>query len=121
MQSKSPGLPGDFCFRVVKGPDTGRTYPLAEETRVGRDPKADVFIGNITVARWQCILVWDGDKGCHFIDQAWFRPVFINDRQIGENERVPLQAADRIRIADTTFVYAPLTAASNCHRPVDRK
>jgi pSer/pThr/pTyr-binding forkhead associated (FHA) protein len=80
-------------------------YPLTTETRIGRDPNADVFIGYFLVARWQCILVWDEDMCCHFIDRGWFRPVFVNDRRVGEQERVPLQIGDRITIADITLVY----------------
>jgi len=105
MECQPHSLPTDYRLNVVGGPDGGKMYPLAAETRVGRDPHADVFIGNGLVARWQCVLVWEEETCRHFLDRGWFRPVFINGRQVGEKQSVALQAGDRITIADSTFVY----------------
>jgi hypothetical protein len=110
--SQSANSPTDCFVRAVSGPHAGRSYVLAAETRIGRDPHANVFVGHDMVARWQCILVWDERRQTHFIDRGWFRPVFINDKQVTKEERVALQAGDRIRIEDTTLVYEHL-------RPVD--
>lgn len=105
MQSPSQNVPTVYRLRIVAGPATGTIYPLTATTRIGRDPNADVFVGNPQIARCQCVLVWSDDQGCHLVDQGWFRPVFVNERQIDNEERVPLQPGDRIRVASTSFIY----------------
>lgn len=105
MESRSDNSPTDHCLRAVDGPNAGKLYPLAAETRVGRDPHADVFVGHGMVPRWQCVLVWEEETCRHFLDRGWFRRVFVNGRRVGKKQRVALQTGDRITIADTTFVY----------------
>jgi hypothetical protein len=82
---------------------------LSNETRIGRDPHADVFLGHAFVGRWRCFLIWDEGTRRHIIDRGWIRPVFVNDKEISREERVALQTGDRIAIVDTTFVYEHLT------------
>jgi pSer/pThr/pTyr-binding forkhead associated (FHA) protein len=107
-----PSTPDDFCIRVVGGTDAGQVYQLAARTVVGRDRKlVDVFIDSLLMARRHFVLVWDEDACRHFVDDAWHRPqapVFVNDRPIGKEERVPLKTGDRLRVGDTTLVYEHL-------------
>ena len=113
MESQFPTTPGDFCLRVLDGPDVGKVYQLAGRTVVGRHPQeADVFMGSPLIARRHFILLWDEDSCRHFIDNGWLRPqvpVYVNDRPIGEGERIPLTTEDLIRVAETTFVYEQLS------------
>ena len=108
MESQNLDLPTNYRLRATSGPEDGRCYVLGEETRVGRDPHADVLMEAPSVGRWICILIWDESTHRHRIDQGWYRPVFVNGKQIAKGERVALQVGDQITIATTTFVYKRL-------------
>ena len=77
---------------------------------MGRHPESDIFVGHPCVARTQCFLIWDENQGGHFVDCAWFRPVFVNGRKVQNQERLPVQLGDRISVETTTFVYELLSA-----------
>jgi len=51
----------DIFLQVVKGPQIGERFFLeGERIIIGRDPKAQLFLGDITVSREHAVILRDG-------------------------------------------------------------
>ena len=94
-----------FQLRAIAGPETGKVYPLTQRVSVGRHPDSDILITDSTVARIQCVLLWDEVELRHGVDRGWYRPVFVSESQVKEGECILLSPGDELRIAETVFVY----------------
>ncbi|KAA5534193.1 FHA domain-containing protein [Roseiconus nitratireducens] len=92
--------PKDFCLRVISAPRIpfGTSYVLSDKTTIGRYVGSDVLVDELSIARYQCILVWDRAVGRHFVDEGWHRPVFVNGKLIRFEQRVTLEAGDLIGV-----------------------
>ncbi|HAM16508.1 MAG TPA: FHA domain-containing protein [Eggerthellaceae bacterium] len=91
-----------FDFRVVRGPQTGVTISLHEGVlSVGRDPKCDIFLNDMTVSRKHA-QIDVSKKGCIIRDMKSFNGVWVNDRM---EDTCLLQTGDIVQIGAFCLVY----------------
>ena len=80
---------------VERGPQTGRTYPLAEgATQVGRDLRSSILLDDITVSRRHCRLMVDGNK-VTVEDEGSTNGTYVNGVRM---EVSPLHPGDRLMV-----------------------
>lgn len=84
----------------------GRTYPLAGETRIGRDATVcTVHLADSNVSRQHALVTKDaGGRGWRIRRLSATNPLHVNGAVV---EEVLLTAGDQIQIASTTFVIEP--------------
>ena len=87
---------------VVKGRNVGEILRLnGDEVTLGRDPKSDIFLDDITVSREHAKI--DIDKEIAVIkDVGSLNGTYINNEAIEESR---LKSKDEIRIGKFKFVY----------------
>ena len=91
-----------YDLRIVRGPQTGIDIDLKQgELSVGRDPKCDVFLNDMTVSRLHASIDVKPD-GCVIRDENSFNGVWVNNRAI---EACSLQPGDVIQIGAFCLVY----------------
>ena len=91
-----------FDMRVIRGPQTGVDIDLKEGSlSVGRDPKCDVFLNDMTVSRIHATIEVTGE-GCVIRDENSFNGVWVNDRTI---EACALKPGDVIQIGAFCLIY----------------
>lgn len=91
-----------YELRVIRGPQTGIDIALEEGTlSVGRDPKCDIFLNDMTVSRTHAEIEV-GPKGCIIRDKNSFNGVWVNDRM---EDTCLLQPGDVVQIGAFCLVY----------------
>ena len=91
-----------YELKVVRGPQTGIDIALHEGTlSLGRDPRCDVFLNDMTVSRMHAVLEVR-DDGCLLSDNNSFNGVWVNDRSI---ETCLLKPGDLIQIGAFCLQY----------------
>lgn len=91
-----------FDLKVVRGPQTGIEISLHEGTMtLGRDPRCDVFLNDMTVSRVHAEIEVKGD-GCILRDNNSFNGVWVNDRSV---ETCLLKSGDLIQIGAFCLLY----------------
>ena len=89
-------------LKVVRGPQTGIEITLSEGTlSLGRDPRCDVFLNDMTVSRNHAELEVKPD-GCILRDNNSFNGVWVNDRSV---ETCLLKSGDLIQIGAFCLMY----------------
>ena len=89
-------------LRVVRGPQTGMNISLEGGTfTMGRDPKCDIFLNDMTVSRNHALIETD-EKGCVIRDQNSFNGVWVNDRNV---DACFLKSGDIIQLGAFCLVY----------------
>ncbi len=91
-----------YDLRIVRGPQTGVDIDLKQgDLSVGRDPKCDIFLNDMTVSRLHATISVKPD-GCTISDENSFNGVWVNNRAI---ETCALQPGDVIQIGAFCVVY----------------
>ena len=95
---------GTPALQIVSGPYTGETFPLGEgEVSLGRDPKCDVFLSNMTVSRHHATIHIDGEKA-RIVDEGSLNGTWVDGQVVDE---APLAAGTHVQIGtfDMVFLY----------------
>jgi DNA segregation ATPase FtsK/SpoIIIE, S-DNA-T family len=95
---------------VVQGPDTGRTFPLAPQSVIGRDPTAAVSLNDEEVSRRHAI-VSVGEGEISIEDLGSSNGTFVDDTQV--DGETPLQLGARIRVGKTLMELRARQAAGD--------
>lgn len=91
-----------FDLKVVRGPQTGIDIVLHEgKLSVGRDPRCDIFLNDMTVSRNHAEIEVLAD-GCILRDNNSFNGVWVNDRSV---EACLLKSGDLIQIGAFCLMY----------------
>lgn len=91
-----------FELRVVRGPQTGIDIPLHAGTlSMGRDPRCDVFLNDMTVSRAHATLEV-GAGGCVLRDTNSYNGVWVNNRPV---DTCLLKSGDTIQIGAFCLLY----------------
>ena len=89
-------------LKVVRGSQTGIEITLSEGTMtLGRDPRCDIFLNDMTVSRKHAELQVKTDS-CILRDKNSFNGVWVNDRAI---ETCLLKPGDLIQIGAFSLQY----------------
>ena len=89
-------------LRVIRGPQTGMQISLNEGImKLGRDPKCDIFLNDMTVSRSHATIEVTG-SGCVIRDSNSFNGVWVNDRNVNT---CLLKIGDVIQIGAFCLVY----------------
>ena len=96
------------AFRVVSGPDAGRTFPLVvgHRLQIGRGQATQTRLRDPSVSRVHCVAEFTGDK-VTLTDSGSATGTLVNGCAIGRHE---LQPGDLIRIGDTEISFQWLEA-----------
>lgn len=78
------GPAGKTVLHVVRGPQIGATYVLAEgEMSIGRSPSCTIFLNDMTVSRMHATIACEA--GCFVISDAnSFNGVWVNNVNVAE-------------------------------------
>lgn len=102
--NEEPALPTSerYELKVVRGPQTGIDIALHEGTlSLGRDPRCDIFLNDMTVSRTHATLEVRED-GCIIRDNNSFNGIWVNDRSV---ESCILKAGDLIQVGAFCLQY----------------
>lgn len=99
----SPEAPAEGTILVVKkGPNPGEKFPLLkEEITLGRDPKSDIFLNDITVSRKHARITQEG-QAFSLSDLGSLNGTYLNSERI---ERETLKHGDEIQVGKFKLVF----------------
>jgi diguanylate cyclase (GGDEF)-like protein len=98
---------GDPCLIVIRGPRQGdRFFLKAAEMNVGRDPGADISIGDPSISRKHAKFVKNGDK-VQFTDLGSSNGSFVNEKKVEQNQTVDLAKEDMVKIGNVMLKFLP--------------
>jgi ABC-2 type transport system ATP-binding protein len=102
-------------LRVVQGPDAGEVFTLERTTVLGRDPAADLVVGDDQVSRRHLLLTLR-DSSAVVMDLGSSNGTFVNDELVvGEHRLGP---GDRLRIGTTVLeIVSDATVIAPIHAP----
>lgn len=87
---------------VVRGPQTGVEFKLGSDVlQVGRDPKCDIFLNDMTVSRKHATIT-PIDGGYKISDEASYNGVWVNNKNV---ETYTLVDGDIVQIGAFCLVY----------------
>lgn len=76
-------------LEVLMGPYTGESFRLGEGTfTIGRDPKCDIFLNNMTVSRHNSTIIIDGNSA-KIIDAGSTNGTWVDGQIVDEAELKP--------------------------------
>ncbi|RJQ31115.1 MAG: FHA domain-containing protein [Actinobacteria bacterium] len=89
---------------VKKGPIVGQRMPLSNgETLIGRDPKCDIFLNDITVSRRHAKLAFNSEtKKASVKDIGSLNGTYVNNQRSDESD---LNSGDEVQIGKFVLVY----------------
>ncbi|WP_127842049.1 FHA domain-containing protein [Actinomyces wuliandei] len=97
--------PGTALLLVHHGPTTGARFLLdAAETTVGRHPRADIFLDDVTVSRKHAVFSSLPEGGYGVRDSGSLNGTYVNRTRV---EQVVLQAGDEVQIGKYRMTYHP--------------
>ena len=93
---------GTALLLVHHGPTTGARFLLdAEETTVGRHPRADIFLDDVTVSRKHAVFPRDG-QGYGVRDVGSLNGTYVNKERI---DQTSLRTGDEVQIGKFRLVF----------------
>ena len=96
---------GTALLLVHHGPTTGARFLLdAEETTVGRHPRADIFLDDVTVSRKHAIFVALPEGGFAVRDSGSLNGTYVNRQRV---EQATLRLGDEVQIGKYRMTYHP--------------
>ena len=114
LESIAPGLsaqdaaavaalpPGTALLLVQQGPTTGARFLLdSAETTVGRHPRADIFLDDVTVSRRHASFSFNAGA-FEITDAGSLNGTYVNGDRV---DHVSLQDGDEVRIGKFVFVF----------------
>ena len=98
---------GTALLLVQQGPTTGARFLLdAAETTVGRHPRADIFLDDVTVSRKHAIFVALPEGGFAVRDSGSLNGTYVNRQRV---EQATLRLGDEVQIGKYRLTYQPST------------
>ncbi|CED92067.1 MAG: FHA domain-containing protein [Actinomyces succiniciruminis] len=96
---------GTALLLVQQGPTAGARFLLdSAETTVGRHPRADIFLDDVTVSRKHAVFTALPDGGFSVRDQGSLNGTYVNRQRV---EQVALRAGDEVQIGKYRMTYHP--------------
>ncbi|WP_026427407.1 FHA domain-containing protein [Actinomyces slackii] len=96
---------GTALLLVHHGPTTGARFLLdAAETTVGRHPRADIFLDDVTVSRKHAVFSALPDGGYGVRDSGSLNGTYVNRTRV---EQVALSPGDEVQIGKYRMTYHP--------------
>ncbi|AMD87977.1 FHA domain-containing protein [Actinomyces radicidentis] len=97
--------PGTALLVVGHGPTTGARFLLdSEETTVGRHPRADIFLDDVTVSRKHAVFLAQPDGGYLVRDSGSLNGTYVNRQRV---ESAALRPGDEVQIGKYRMTYHP--------------
>ncbi|MBE6482088.1 MAG: FHA domain-containing protein [Actinomyces ruminicola] len=97
--------PGTALLLVQQGPTTGARFLLdSAETTVGRHPRADIFLDDVTVSRKHAVFTALPGGGFAVRDQGSLNGTYVNRQRV---EQAALRAGDEVQIGKYRMTYHP--------------
>ncbi len=94
--------PGTPALEVVSGPYAGESFMLEEGTfTLGRDPKCDIFLSNMTVSRHHSTIVIQG-ADAKISDAGSTNGTWVDGQIVDE---APLLAGTRVQIGTFDMIF----------------
>jgi len=90
-----------FRLAVVYGPETGKSFPLGEMTRLGRDSESEVHISDSRISRQHAVIEFQ-ENVYTIRDLDSTNGTFVNGLRI--TEATPLKVGDSISIGSWRFL-----------------
>ncbi|QQM66557.1 FHA domain-containing protein [Actinomyces weissii] len=99
-------LPAGTALLIVQhGPNTGARFLLdAPETTVGRHPRADIFLDDVTVSRKHAVFVKVPEGGYAVRECGSLNGTYVNRSRV---ELAQLNAGDEVQIGKYRMTYHP--------------
>lgn len=95
-------IPEECTLSIVKGPQVGNVFRLAADAvTLGRSPRCDIFLNDMTVSRLHATLKRAGE-GYDIMDEDSFNGLWVNNRNV-KNAR--LADGDTVQIGTFCLVY----------------
>lgn len=102
VATTAPKPPADAILRVVRGPQIETVFKLGEkELAIGRSPRCDIFLNDMTVSREHAVLAPDGAE-YRISDANSYNGVWINNESI---ESAVLHDGDIVQIGVFCLLY----------------
>lgn len=93
---------GEPALEVVSGPYAGEHFVLGQGSySLGRDPKCDVFLSNMTVSRHHATIAIDGPKAS-ITDAGSLNGTWVNGEVVDQAELTP---GSRVQIGTFDMVF----------------
>ncbi len=87
---------------IIRGRNMGSSYPLgAGEISIGRDPKSNIFLDDITVSRKHATIE-TGEEGSIIVDAGSLNGTYVNREQI---DKESLNDRDEVQIGKFKLVF----------------
>ncbi|WP_136193065.1 FHA domain-containing protein [Actinomyces procaprae] len=100
--------PGTALLLVQQGPTTGARFLLdsaeSTETTVGRHPRADIFLDDVTVSRKHALFTALPGGGFSVRDQGSLNGTYVNRQRV---EQAALRVGDEVQIGKYRMTYHP--------------
>lgn len=94
---------GNALLLIERGPDAGARYLLDTDTAtVGRHPRSDIFLDDITVSRHHCRFV-RSDEGFSVEDLGSLNGTYVN--RVLVEKTSPLRQGDEVQIGKYRMVF----------------
>ena len=88
---------------VIAGPNRGARFLIDSQlTEIGRDPKSEIFLDDVTVSRKHAIIERNAQGDFTVIDQGSLNGSYVNAHQIQESS---LAVGDEIQIGKYRLTY----------------
>lgn len=102
VASDAPESPANATLRVVRGPQIETVFKLGQqEARIGRSPRCDIFLNDMTVSREHAFIAFDGG-GYRISDAHSYNGVWVNNESV---ESAVLGDGDIIQIGVFCLLY----------------
>lgn len=96
---------GTALLLVQQGPTTGARFLLdSAETTVGRHPRADIFLDDVTVSRKHAIFLALPEGGFAVRDSGSLNGTYVNRQRV---EQAALRLGDEVQIGKYRMTYHP--------------
>lgn len=96
---------GTALLLIHHGPTTGARFLLdAAETTVGRHPRADIFLDDVTVSRKHAMFLGLPEGGYLVRDSGSLNGTYVNRQRV---EQAALRAGDEVQIGKYRMTYHP--------------
>ena len=92
----------EVALQIVSGPYSGEIFPLGQGSfTLGRDPKCDVFLSNMTVSRLHATIVVD-DNVARIVDEGSLNGTWVDGKVV---EEAPLVSGTHVQIGTFDMVF----------------
>ena len=96
------------CLIIIRGAPQGSRFFLTQpEMSIGRDPVADISIGDQSISRKHAVVIKKEGKRVELKDLGSSNGTFVNDVRVAAGTTVELAKEDMIKLGNTIFKFLP--------------